>query len=329
MKNNIKTLLMAGVLLGLMAVGMVGRASAQTTQLATRDQEKYSFISRASSGTSSAVSLFYIGSATEAYVTISSGVSLTFYAPWNTIDTSIGSATSGQTGGTFNLTVSSLNTVGEVCDAINRSANYRCILRGAKSDDNSNLLRDQTEVAGLGNLGALGGWDVQFDTGSALGYYTGSALLRIGVYAIAPNISVLAGLASNPSPGPRLRLKQCKYSGAGTTAAAPFAVYGKSRRFEGKAGPMVEARGDFTRVYYDPVTVSSTTPAQTYVVTGTTSPVITLPATGPATFSPAMAGLSDGLEFADGAHVVVEVFNPDTNGTQGASNFLECLWEVR
>ena len=192
MKNNLLKFL--GLCLTLTALaGLAPRSYANVDQAASfYGQIAASGVKvagAAASANNSAVStttvvmeLFYNGSATAAYASIYAS-SMTFYAPYGVIDTSIGNATYGATAGTFDLSASSVATLGQLCDLINGigvtvgtngSANggsptgssYHCTLVGGIRSDlaQTNILPNVNETSGVNNLAAVGGYMVPTST---------------------------------------------------------------------------------------------------------------------------------------------------------------------
>lgn len=188
---------------------------------------------RVASNNSLAANLFYVGTATEAVVTIGTGA-ITSYAPYNVIDTALN----------FDLTAAANDTFGELCDKIDALTNYECKLKGAKRDDNTNLLRDQTQTSGTNDLKTAGGFDVRFDTGSVSGALTDVFIERIGI---------------TPEKGKRVIINACT---ANVNVIGTFDVYGRLRKYEGKDTPV---RNDTTLVW-SVATADDTDLTQTFSV---------------------------------------------------------------
>ena len=211
MKNNTKKLLaLTGLLLLCVAMlpRMAGAVNLPDAQLADVDQTMVA--STVDSAKSSALNLVFTGhkqsglavTSTGAYVTISASA-MTFYQPFGTLDTSMGSA--GVV--TFASTLGA-NTMGSLCDYINnRGASYKCTLGGAKRDDAPALLATQTATDGTNNLAAAGGETV--------------------LVAISGNFSQRLGIT--PSAGHRVVLHQCVSNTPGTDT---IVVYGQLRKNE-------------------------------------------------------------------------------------------------
>ena len=172
----------------------------------------------------SILDLFYNGSATAAYVTIGAS-SITFYAPFGVVDTSIGTQASIYPSGTFDLAASTMNTLGALCDAINNigptvgtngSANggaptassYHCTLTGGiRSDPASTYLPNVVEVSGNNNLSAVGGFLIPAST---------NTLISLGIL---------------PASGRRVVLNFCSVNVATATAAVSLQVFGSKAKY--------------------------------------------------------------------------------------------------
>ena len=178
------------------------------------DQEKnYMVLESSGAILSQAILLYYVGTSTEAVVTIASQT-ITAFAP-------AGAANADSTfvagaGASVDLTAAAYDTIGELCDAIDRSANYGCVMLGAKRNDNTNLLRDQTATSGTNDLKGNRGFEVNFDTGNINGGGDFATLhsLRVG---------------RKPASGKRLTLKECEYSCSG---GGTLIVYGSQAKNE-------------------------------------------------------------------------------------------------
>ena len=225
MKTNMKKIGFAliGAALSFVTLFAAPRAQAKSLQeLQVADLSKTKSGELASANTSYALRLTYVGSSTEAVVTIASR-SVIGYAPAGVADTSFGTA------GTYLLSAAAYDTMGEFCDAVDALADYKCALLGAKRDDNSNLLRDQTAASGTNDLKANGGFQVVFDTGSGVGAETQAYVERIGI---------------TPKDGYRILLKTCT---ANANVAGTLTVYGKLRKYEGVSDGIT--RNDSTLVW--------------------------------------------------------------------------------
>lgn len=174
------------------------------------------------STTTTMLDLWYSGPATAAYISINAS-SMTFYAPYNVVDTSIGTQTSIYTAGTFDLAASTMNTLGQLCDAINGasgptigtngSANggppngsaYHCTLTGGiRSDVATNYLPVVTQASGVNNLAAVGGYQIPTST---------AALISLGIV---------------PASGRHVVLNYCTVESAGTPSAQVYGSLAKN-----------------------------------------------------------------------------------------------------
>ena len=121
-------------------------------QLADSDQTAFSAIVLGGAGGSDLAHLYYVGTGTEALVTIAA-THMDFFQPAAVTDTTIGA--SGVI--TYASTLGA-NTMGSLCDYINASATkYRCQLTGALRGDAPSILKTQTETTGTCSLAAAGG----------------------------------------------------------------------------------------------------------------------------------------------------------------------------
>ena len=178
---------------------------------------------RVEANSSTCVNLTYVGSSTEAVVTITDDV-ITAYAPGNTLD----SSDFGVSGSSYTLFSTAYDTVGELCDVIDALTDYECSMLGCKRDDNTNLLRDQTQASGTNDLKAAGGFDVRLDTGSDV--------------AMTNTYTIRAGIT--PGSGKRVRLKTCT---GNINAADSLRVHGKLKKYEGSSDGVT--RDDTTVVW--------------------------------------------------------------------------------
>ncbi len=189
------------------------------------------------STTTVVMTLSYSGTAATSNITIqaggsSSGNIITFYAPEGTVDTSIGSATAGQTGGTFDLGASTVSTLGQLCDLINgvqgpyalngnanggapTGGNYHCTLRdGIRSDSPSTFLPIVTEALNVNSLNAVGGYSVPIAT---------NTIISLGIIPSTGRHVVLNFCAVNSAGTPSLQVygSRIKY-GVGATNVDQF-----------------------------------------------------------------------------------------------------------
>lgn len=169
------------------------------------------------------LNLTYVGSSTEAVVTIEDSY-ITAYAPANVAD----SSNFGVSASSYVFS-STYDTVGELCDAIDALANYECTLLGCNRSQTTDLLRDQAQVSGTNDLKAAGGFDVKMDTGSLNTSLTDVYTIRIGV---------------NPGTGKRVVLKTCT---GNINVIDSLRVYGKLRKYEGSSDGVT--RDDTTLVW--------------------------------------------------------------------------------
>ena len=189
---------------------------------------------RVNASSSTIMSLYYVGTATEAVVRISSDV-IQAEAPFGTIDT----ANFGAAVGAYDLSAAAYDTLGELCDAIDALTNYECVLQGGKRDDNSGIMRDVTAASETRDLKAAGGYDVSLDTDPVNGGGVGTTVFDIRL-GIVPNLDK------------RVILKTCTTN---VNVAADVRVYGKLRKHEGNAaeagilGATGETRNDTTEVW--------------------------------------------------------------------------------
>ncbi len=149
-----------------------------------------------------------VATSTGAYVTISA-TAMTFYNPWGTLDTGVGTA--GVI--TYASTLGS-NTVGALCDYVQSLGfKYKCVLTGAKRDDPPKILKTQTETDGTNNLAAAGGFSVLNTT---------STFISLGI---------------TPAPGRRVVLKQIVSNGFMGAGDNGLQIYGQLRKYGVVASP--------------------------------------------------------------------------------------------
>jgi hypothetical protein len=130
-------------------------------------------------------------------------------------DDSIGSS------GVIDISAAAYDTLGELCAYIDGETDYECELLAGKANDNSAVLRDQTETSGTNNLKAAGGFSVEFDTGST-------------VSASGAAIPYHLSVGRVPRPNKSLVLVSCEADANGSTP--DLRVYGKLKVFDGVAG---------------------------------------------------------------------------------------------
>ena len=299
MKPYLGVFLLTAVVLALWA-GPVRASDLPTTQ--ERVLGAIANAGAVDSGNSTAINLTYLGSGTEAEVTISA-TAMTFY--YNKAGTLIVDPAIGTAGVvTFASTLGS-NTMGALCDYINGlyaagTAKYICTLIGAKRDDAPILLADQTATTGVRNLGAVGGQNFQFEGASTAGL--GSAyVIRMGL---------------TPATDRRIVLKQCVVKDVGSSN---LIVYGKKRKFEAAgaqsntiATPAAQISAahandnDTTKVWDEP-TAAGTALTEDWDLAG---------------------DLGGGFEFGKNEHVVVEVGGGGST-VQVSGDYIRCKWEER
>ena len=254
---------------------------------------------RVASSETVAMRLGYGGSATEAYVTIlNSGI--IFQAPNGTLDTSVG----GDGNGRWDFSLSTSDTMGEVCDAIDNTASYSCQLVAGKRDDGASLLRNvlSTPTLSGGDLKADNGYEVKVDTG-------GNDHTQL--------VSVLfGGIGIQPQSGRFVRLKKCSWNANGNTLVK---VFGKLRKHEGAGDGLTR---DDTTLAWDSNSFDDATMQTNFSIT-----------VGTANAIGSFVELNDGaLDFAKDAHVVVRNANGtdiQSGATVSAPNFVDCVWEER
>lgn len=188
---------------------------------------------RVSSNTSESMLIQYVGTSTEAVVTITT-TGITAYAPAGTADTSFGTAS-----GTYTLNASAYDTFGELCDAIDALASYECALLGGKRSDDSRKLRDQTAASGTNDLKATGGARFKFDTGAAAEAGTDVYEIRLGITP-GPGGSEVGGGGSGRS----VVLKTCT---GNANVIGNIKIFGKLRKHQGATDGIT--RDDTTEVW--------------------------------------------------------------------------------
>lgn len=240
MKKTIKSYLIALMLLPLFGALVAPAAALSFEEAEMRIADAISSAQRVASNDTACLNLFYVGSATEAVVTISR-TDLTGYAPGNVLDTNF-----GLSGSTFVLNSTAYDTMGEVCDAVDALSDYRCSMLACKRDDNSNLLRDQTAASGTNDLKAAGGFNVKLDTGSAQ-------------VLTATNIE---GIGITPNSGRRVLLKQAVTN---ISVIGTLNVYGQLRKYESANDGVT--RNDTTLVWSS-ITADDVDKTETWSITG-------------------------------------------------------------
>ena len=301
MTKNTKKVWGLAALLSVLAVGayQAPPLAAQSQQDAVvAENAKLNMARRVRGGAnvSDALNLYYVGTATEAVVTISA-TAMTFYAPAAVLDTTVGTA--GVI--TYSSTLGE-NTVGALCDYLNGLTStvtkYRCKLLDSKRDDApGTVLRTQTATSGTNDLKAAGGFSVDLTT---------DTVISLGI---------------NPAKGKRVVLRHCQgnneATGAGGDTSNRLYIYGQLFKHgsgknlidiggaEGQTGIVGVAQNDTTEVYRSSMTQNTTIHV------------------------PPLTGYVDGLlEFATNAHVVVRAshLSPGSDAAQTANNEVACEW---
>ena len=240
MKKTIKSYLIALALLPLFGALVAPVAALSYEDAAMKIADALLAAERVASNDTKCLNLDYVGSSTEAVVTITK-TDLIGYAPEGTKDANFGLSAS-----TYVLNSAAYDTMGEVCDAVDGLTDYECTLLGCKRDDNSNLLRDQTAASGTNDLAASGGFDVKMDTGSAQ-VLTDVNQISIGI---------------TPLSGRRVLLKQ---SVANISVIGTMNVYGKLRKYENANDGVTR---DDTTLVWSGITANDTDLTTTWSITG-------------------------------------------------------------
>lgn len=272
------------------------------------------------------MNLSYSGTAASAAITVASSC-ITFYAPVGTVDTGIGSATCGFTGGTFDMSVSTGGlTLGQLCDLINgvqgpfslsgnanggapTGGNYHCTLVGGiRSDTSANYLPTVTQAANVNNLNAVGG------------------------YSIPTSTAQIVSLGIIPAAGRHVVLNSCTVNTSGTPPLQVFGSLAKfgvgANGFDSFGNPLTDA----SLAWLSPALVANTT---------TNEPLATIVSNPWLEFSgggaynaalnvPAGHAPSAPVGNAYNGHVVARVNNYALNAAAEAStNFVSCQWNER
>lgn len=304
MNKTIKAYMGAALLLGLSLLTFVPAARAVNLPDAVQNEADKTANSRYVKGgadVSNAANLFYVGSATEAVVTITA-TAMTFYAPANVLDTSVGTA--GVI--TYASTLPS-NTMGALCDYLNGIGNsitsYRCKLLDAKRDDAPVILKTQTGTSGTNDLKAAGGFNVPITT---------NTIISLGI---------------NPAQGKRVVLRHCETnnqdSGNGGSTGNNLYVYGQKRK-HGSGRNLVDMG-----IACNPAGACQQGASIIGAVQDDTDEVFKSSTTQNTTVhQPPLTGFVDSfMEFAPNAHVVVRAGNlGGTNAAQTQNNWLKCEW---
>lgn len=256
------------------------------------------------STTTVVMELYYNGPAAGSYVTIGA-TSITFYAPFGVVDTSLGTA------GVFDFSVSTFNTLGQLCDAINTQgmyqghSRYHCTLRdGIRSDLTANYLPAVTAGSLVNNLAGTPGYEVPVSTG---------AIMSLGII---------------PAQGRHVILNYAEVNSAGTPTVQ---VYGVLAKFGAGVGFFGQTLTDSTLVWQSPPLVANTNTFEPTV--GTTYPAVP----GWLEFgNPGGAGgnafsyINPPIGTAYNGHVTVRVSNYGLGAAlQAATNFLIVEWDEK
>lgn len=276
-----------------------GAVPAQDAVAAQADSTSHAAIVFGAAGGSSMANLYYLGSNTEALVTITS-VAMTFYSPGTVLDTDVG------TSGVIDLTAAAYDTMGELCDYINSLKNYRCMLTGSLRSDASGgasaVLKAQTATSGTCNLKSAGGCNL---TNGAAG------IIRLGII---------------PAPGRRVVLKAVHTVALATTDNVN--VYGSLRSYGSGMTETGSAVTSDTKVYGR--TPGST--SLTYIPAHTQYQMAPWLEFSPNNWtSPGPDGLQHnpvvGAKDLNG-RVVVEI-SAVNSGSETASQYLSAFWDEK
>lgn len=286
-KNITKTLLLT---LGLALLAPLKALAGPAEDSRVRLDSSRAFWYEVRANSTTMMNLYYVGSATQATVTVDAN-SIDAFAPFATADTGFG------TSGSYDTTAAAYDTLGELCDAIDALADYGCELIGAKRDDDSIKLRDRAGAVG-DNLKTAGGFDVKSDTGPVV------------VGAGTPADTNLLSIGLTPASDKHIVLRKCEVNG---NVIADWRVYGKSALHSVNSRPNQRKNivVDDTTEAWREITADDT--AESYDFTSASS-----------------VSAADGWHFAKGAHVVVRLGEGALGtSTQVAANFVRCLIEER
>ncbi len=169
---------------------------------------------------STLINLDYVGAEASALVYVSSGV-FSIDAPSGTAYIS-----------TININATAYDTLGELCDYINTTADVVCTMTGGKRDDLSVLMYDTAALEASGSdIAAAGGYSVLVGTGAVVADDTTAYTNRIGI---------------TPATDKRVLLKYCRVGNDGT---GDLRVYGKLAKYEGSTDGIT--RDDTTLVWLE------------------------------------------------------------------------------
>lgn len=296
--NKINSLILLATLALLTSSALVAPAAAKNLdQMWAETLDAQNNAVYISSNGSTCLTFFYVGTSSEAVISISS-FSIQAYAPAGTSDTGFGNGV--YTGGYgFGSGTNQYSTIGALVTAINNASptsKYSASLLGCKYDDSPSIMRDQTalgnsssvqSIAGLAqtsNLGAIAGYTVYQDTG---------ALAVVG-----STQTYYFSLGIDPAQNRRVVLKQCKQSTGGT---GTLSVYGALRKYDAANDGVT--RNTSSLVWQEP-TVANTALTETWAISGW-----------------------GGLDFGLNQNVVIRAGDGLTasNGT----SYLNCEWDER
>jgi len=269
------------------------------------------------------LTLYYVGSSTQAVVTIGNTGIVNFYAPYNVPDLTVFPNSSFSV---YDMSVSTSNTVGQFCAAVNQSASYRCVLNGLRSDNLGTLLNNYIESSSVGNLKSAGGFQVGVDSG-------GVQVPAAGVWG--STVTVMLAVGMNPMQQQhRVVLRKC-VANLNDATGLQLRIYGEQRQYEGlESGPIAAPITFFSNGR----SVNSNVPVQNLASNQTDATLVWAGTmtSGTDTTVDFTAGQSPGygLEFAKGQHVVVQS-GAYPGGQTGSSagyastNYLTCFWDEK
>lgn len=200
MTKNMKSLILTILTAIFGVLPLAAHAEGNLNALQVRDLIQMQVADRKADNNAESIRIWYVGTATEAVVSITTTV-ITAYAPAGTLDTgNFGSASSAYT-----LTDAAYNTMGELCDAIDALTNYGCEMLAARRGDNTATLKDQAAASGTNDLkvsvplsGVIGGGArIKFDTGAANEMAASVYNERIGIRPASGKSVILKTLTCN------------------------------------------------------------------------------------------------------------------------------------
>lgn len=214
----------------LIALAMVMAAAPafaiSSEELAIREYNKTSNSAYHDADDANLMKIGYTGASTEAIVGIEIDT-MTLYEPYGTAALS------------YNMSVSSLDTLGELCDAIDAEDDYSCALIDGKRSDDSSLTTDITATVTTTDAKQAGGYYlVGIDSGSAVSDGSEEYMTRLGI---------------TPASGRKVVLKYCNVETDGT---GTLTVYGKLAKYAGVSDGVT--RNDSTLVIGSITTANDT-----------------------------------------------------------------------